>query len=98
MENSQMPMMDDSQEQSQGGGSPDSAQNLLVNIHSNLNKLGDMVGNSQLPPEDKKAFDMLMQSFINFADNLGQPVGGKQQAPAGNVPYETMGRPSRQAM
>jgi hypothetical protein len=76
---------------------PGNASQLLVGINSGLNQLGEIIYQSKLPEEDKKRFDILMQTFMAFADSLGQ-AQGQGKAKTGNVPVETMGRPAVQAM
>lgn len=76
---------------------PGEASEILVNLNSGLNQLGTIIDSSQLPDEDKAKFQNLYATFMDFADNLGQAPGQKKQMP-GNVPMETMGRPSRPAL
>ncbi len=90
----QMPMM----EQEQENEAPGSASELLIKINSELNELGSMIDRSPLPDQDKARFASLMQNFMDFADNLGQPANASSKASMGNVPMETMGRPARQSM
>lgn len=94
-----MDMQSMHQDQEQGPGESQGqsgAAQLLVNINDNLNQLGQLIGQSQLPPQDKKNFANLMQNFMQFADSLGAPASGPKPV-GGNVPYETMGKDARQA-
>ena len=74
---------------------PGTASQLLSEIQANLSKLGELISKSQLPDEDKQAFDQLAGGFASFADSLQQ---SGDQAPQGKVPVgvnapEAGGRP-----
>lgn len=97
-ENMQAPAPSPAPEQSapQAGN----ATQLLVSINEGLTQLGDLIDKSGLSDQDKASYANLMQNFMAFADNLGQPTGAgpAKKGSTGNVPVETMGRPTRPMM
>ena len=84
------------QEQAPAGN----ATQLLVSINEGLTQLGDIIDKSGLSPQDKASYANLMENFMVFADNLGQPANApsKPKGSTGNVPVETMGKPTRPMM
>lgn len=73
------------------------ASELIISINEDMNALADIVGKSQLPPEEKKQFGQLLAGFADFSELLSQPIGQQPQQAApqmGNVPTETAGKPA----
>lgn len=105
-----MPMMPQGQPEQQMPDSPQQGQpqaggasKLLSQINDGINKLGDLVERSQLPPEDKQNFMRLQESFMSFAEGMGQDQSAPrpEQRPmgdVGNVPMEAGARDVRPAL